>query len=373
MKLVERSGSFVRYRDNALVTDDDDGDGQGRYEKSDADDPLRLMEELEDRYGPDLSFAEFLDQKQCDQKRLSAERREAVIGYVEGFNAADYRVASVAALGLQQKAEDAIEGDRLFHISGGYDQIPAFLGARFEAQGGRIRLATRVHRLEWQAGSVVAHASQGIFTGRRAIITVPLGVLQRSAIEFVPPLPRPIQAILTPTGPIRMGDAHRFTLIFRERFWKDLPPQPALGELSFLIAPEIVPGVWWTPHPEQSNALTGWVGGPRAPKLAGLSEDSLGARACETLAELFHLNVAFIKGLLIGCYTYNWLDDPNSLGAYSYIAKDGLDAPGRLAEPIADALYFAGEHTTTDGHWGTVHAALSSGLRAATQILATNV
>jgi monoamine oxidase len=41
-----------------------------------------------------------------------------------------------------------------------------------------------------------------------------------------------------------------------------------------------------------------------------------------------------------------------------------------MSEPVADTLYFAGEHTDTTGHWGTVHAALRSGLRAAQQILA---
>jgi monoamine oxidase len=38
---------------------------------------------------------------------------------------------------------------------------------------------------------------------------------------------------------------------------------------------------------------------------------------------------------------------------------------------VAETLYFAGEHTDTTGHWGTVHGALRSGLRAAAQILAS--
>ena len=38
-------------------------------------------------------------------------------------------------------------------------------------------------------------------------------------------------------------------------------------------------------------------------------------------------------------------------------------------EPVAKTLYFAGEHTDITGHWGTVHAAMRSGLRAAAQIL----
>jgi len=33
------------------------------------------------------------------------------------------------------------------------------------------------------------------------------------------------------------------------------------------------------------------------------------------------------------------------------------------------SLFFAGEHTDTTGHWGTVHAAMRSGLRAAKQII----
>jgi monoamine oxidase len=37
--------------------------------------------------------------------------------------------------------------------------------------------------------------------------------------------------------------------------------------------------------------------------------------------------------------------------------------------PADNTLYFAGEHTDTTGHWGTVHAAIRSGQRAAQQIL----
>ena len=47
-----------------------------------------------------------------------------------------------------------------------------------------------------------------------------------------------------------------------------------------------------------------------------------------------------------------------------------MDAPERLAEPVAETLYFAGEHTDTTAQWGTVHAAMQSGLRAARQVLA---
>ena len=44
------------------------------------------------------------------------------------------------------------------------------------------------------------------------------------------------------------------------------------------------------------------------------------------------------------------------------------DYSAKMTEPVDDTLYFAGEHTDTSGHWGTVHGALRSGLRAATQL-----
>ena len=40
-----------------------------------------------------------------------------------------------------------------------------------------------------------------------------------------------------------------------------------------------------------------------------------------------------------------------------------------MTQPEADTLFFAGEHTDITGNWGTVHAAIRSGLRAAAQIL----
>ena len=166
-----------------------------------------------------------------------------------------------------------------------------------------------------------------------------------------------------------MGQVRRFTLLFAEKFWKHLPPQPALRELSFLFAFTEMPPVWWTPHPEMSNTITGWVGGPRSGALTGLDAKTLGEKACATLARIFGMRRQTIHGLLKGCYTHDWQHDRFSLGAYSYVAAGGLDASRQMTEPVADTLFFAGEHTDVTDHWGTVHAAMRSGLRAAEQVL----
>ncbi len=142
-----------------------------------------------------------------------------------------------------------------------------------------------------------------------------------------------------------------------------------MPDLSFLFSLDEMPPVWWTTHPHSSPLLTGWVGGPRSAELASLTPDQLAERACSTLARIFSLKPARVQNLLLGCYTHNWNSDPFALGAYSYVGAGGIDASRQLSEPVAGTLFFAGEHTDTTGHWGTVHAALRSGLRAAQQVL----
>ena len=87
------------------------------------------------------------------------------------------------------------------------------------------------------------------------------------------------------------------------------------------------------------------------------------------MAKIFSLESEELHSQLLSIHTHNWCDDPYTLGAYSYVAAGGLDAPLQMAQPVANTLFFAGEHTDTTGHWGTVHAAIRSGLRVAAQIL----
>ena len=71
---------------------------------------------------------------------------------------------------------------------------------------------------------------------------------------------------------------------------------------------------------------------------------------------------------LKGYLRTNWSSDPWTYGSYSYLAK-GSDQSDRhrLAEPVDDRLFFAGEavHPTRNS---TVHAAFESGLIAADQV-----
>jgi monoamine oxidase len=358
--LIDEAGIETYERDGAQVCFEDESLNGCGGEIDEMFDPL---EKLESFTGPDLTFAEYINGLQ-----MPPEARASSIGYVEGFNAADHYQISVISLGVQQKAEEAIESIRSYHLRGGYDQLPAYLAQRLEENGGRVLLSSPVKEIRWQRDRVQVVTNSGEFTAAQGVFTLPLAVLQNGNVTISP---RP-DAILQAAEQLRMGQARRFTLLFRERFWERLQPQAALKELSFLFSFSEMPPVWWTPHPEKSNTLTGWVGGPRSRALAKLDPKQLGQEACATLAKIFDVNVAEIRGLLQGCYSYDWCQDQYTLGAYSYVAAGGLDASRQMGKPIENTLFFAGEHTDVTGHWGTVHAAMRSGLRAAEQALKTN-
>lgn len=349
LETYERGGSQGCFREGSLRTCKEE-------ERA-----FHLLEGLENFQGPDMSFADY-----ASTLKASENERASILSFVEGFNAADARQISAASLGAQQKAEDSIEGDRALVIRGGYDRLAQYLASRIVDHGGSILLNTPAREIHWEPGDVTVTTADQTLSARRIIITISLGVLQAGALVIEP---RP-EAIFQAAARLRMGHAVRFTLHFREPFWTK-PRRPPRKDLSFLFSFGEIPPVWWTTHPHPSALLTGWIGGPRSSQLADLTSDEIAGRACSTLARIFSLESSRIQQLLVACHYHDWLHDPYSLGAYSYVAAGGLDAPGKLSEPVASTLFFAGEHTDTTGHWGTVHAAIRSGLRAAQQVLDT--
>jgi monoamine oxidase len=361
-KTVERGGSMLREvppHDGApsRLTED---------EGAEAGDLFAPLEALEDFSGPDLSFTHWLR-----SSGVPEQDRAALLGYVEGFNAADANLISAQSLGVQQKAEDATAGDRTWHVRGGYSQLTDHLAARLRELGGQVRLNCTVRGILWQPGQVRVETALGEFRASGCLITLPLGVLQRANSE--PGLRiAPEPAALAATRHLVMGDACRFTMVFRERWWESSPHlyPDALRDMSFLFTFGRMPRVWWTPRPESqpSPSITGWAGGPSAAQIAGRSAEDLGRDACRTLAEVFSVPADRVLSALVSTHTHDWAADPFSLGAYSYVRTGGIEASAAMAEPESDTLFFAGEHTDVTGNWGTVHAALRSGLRAASQI-----
>jgi len=321
----------------------------------------------------DMSFAEYLT-----RHAPNAANATAATNYVEGFNAADQQRIGVAGLAKQQRAEDAIQGDRIFRLTRGYDAIPRFLADELVRDGGVVLLDKPVRRIVWARGAVrvagVDSAGNAFeYTASQAIVTVPLGVLRAESIEFAP---RP-EAVLQEAQRLAMGCAVRVVLVFSSRFWRDAARraqhpdiEDQLKQLGFLFMPGDTPATWWTPHPDPLPVLTAWAGGPKAGTwqraiAASLSPDAALQACLETLGRAFDMTSAELEHLLVAWYAHDWLHDDYARGAYSYVPAGAVGAPERMAVPVDGTLFFAGEHTDLEGHWGTVHAALGSGVRAA--------
>jgi monoamine oxidase len=309
----------------------------------------------------DLSFYEFLERRGISRKAAGA-----AIGYVEGFNAADAGRISILALAKQQAAEDAIAGDHTSRIAEGYGRLAEYLLQSFLDRGGELFFSTRARRVEWRPGTVEIAASGGapsseqIFHAQALILTLPLGVLQARDVTF---MPIPLR-IFDAADRLAMGPAARVVYEFREHFWREFPD---FRNVSFIFADGGTPSTWWTTSPRQSGLFTGWVGGPRA---AGLSASALTTMGVATLAGILGRSQNELRSLLLRSSAHDWQRDPLSRGAYSYVPKGAMGSSEELAQPVERTLFFAGEHTDTTGHWGTVHGALRSGYRAAEQALA---
>jgi len=305
----------------------------------------RLLEALNEQ-GEDRSFQQFLD---ADSEHSSDAKARAA-DFVEGFNAADRRLISVHALAQQQRSEDETNGDRSFRLVDGYDSIPNALWRSIPSGRVRLQLGARISEIIWRPGEVRA----GDFHARRAIITIPLGVLKSGGVRIKPEPPRIREAL----DAMEMGNAIRVVLRFRERFWDS---RDELATMSFLHAPGETFRTWWSSAPLQAPLLTAWAGGPAADHLTTPHQDA----ALESLAHILKVERRWLEDQLEGVYVHDWRSDSLACGAYSYVRVNGLSAANALSEAVENTLYFAGEHACPPGLWGTVHGAIASGVRAA--------
>jgi monoamine oxidase len=341
----------------------------------DVDNILEKMDAQE----PDESFADFLERCCRSLKKPASQRaKRRAIGYVSGFNSADPALVGVHWLVQGMRAEQKIQGDRAFRARNGYKDLLDVFQHELRRHSIGVHLSTVVEKLSWTAGSVEVKVSdqKGASTleAKRVLITVPLSLLkapvgQPGVIDFVPELPSQKKIAL---DRLEMGKVIRVTLRFRERFWEAVKPPEArksLSDMSFLLTQDEWFPTWWTAHPQKWPVITGWAPFRSGERLSGKSRSFVVEHALQTLSTVLRISQSELEKMLEGAHFHDWQTDPFSLGAYSY-GKVGADgAQQALAEPIDNTLFFAGEATDTTGHNGTVHGAIASGYRAASQIL----
>jgi monoamine oxidase len=326
--------------------------------------------------GPDISFEHFLA-----RRRVPASTREMARLFVEGYFAA--HVDRVSARSTASAAGETDESQRQYRLAEGYFAVVEWLRAGIRPDRGRVRLACVVESVRWRRGEVevgyrsAAGAHARILRARTAVVTLPLGVLKAAPSEAGAVRFDPVPAALRAAVPkLEVSHVCKLMIRFREAFWED--PEffrrrggRELGEpnrIDFIHDRQGDFPTWWTTNPWRVPVVTAWAGGPRADALAELNETGLVDRALASLGRALGVPRSRLEDLLESWRAHDWRRDPYSRGAYSYVGVGGLPAQRALARPCAGTLYFAGDATEPE-EMGTVAGAISSGQRAARQIL----
>jgi monoamine oxidase len=339
--------------------------GDGFFE-----DVQRAFRRNRHRASDDISFAHFLDTVLKDE--LATHARKAACSMAEGFDAADTRRASARAI-VDEWTNATLIDSAQGRFEGGYNSLLAQMVRELPASQCKVQLESIVKKVTWERGSVeIEGHSLGkpfVVIAPRAVIAVPLGVLQASAgepghIHFEPALTMKEDALRG----LVSGPVIKLSLRFRSAFWEQIDGGRYRDAMFFHIEDQPF-RTFWTPLPTRAPLLVAWAGGPRVAELdAAGNNESLTRQALASLDVLFgkHWDVA---DELEASYCHDWQRDPFARGAYSYVGVGGGTARSELAAAVEGTLFFAGEAADYAGEAATVTGAIQSGERAADDLL----
>ena len=231
------------------------------------------------------------------------------------------------------------------------------------ADGLTIHLDTPVERIAQAADGVTVHTSAGAFDGSHVLVTVPLGVLKASAIEFEPPLPAGHQAAIDRVG---FGVLEKVVIAYDRAAWHvdGAPTHITIVDAGGPDWAMIIDLSAWYGAP----AVVGFATGSRGQALVGRPEE-------ERIAALHETMCALSPGEAptpVAATATSWATDPFVRGCYANIAlgttPDQHAADVRTLGTPHGRVLFAGEHTCELGT-STVDSAWLSGLREAARLL----
>lgn len=250
-----------------------------------------------------------------------------------------------------------------FDSMGGYDGEDAVFAdgyrtlVNFLARGLNVQLGQIVSTIDSSTSNVKITTNKGSFSADRVIVTVPLGVLKKGSIKFTPALPSKKTTAISKLG---MGNFNKCYLRFPTQFWPQqdwleyIPPLSKHGQWSQWLNLRRLTG---------QPILLGFNAGDFGGQIEAWSDAQIVASAMSRLKQIYGSGIPEPVSFQIT----RWSQDPFSYGAFSF-HKLGSKPTMRddLAAPIGNRVFFAGEATHKQ-MFATVHGALLSGQRAATQ------
>lgn len=239
-----------------------------------------------------------------------------------------------------------------YHEQGADQAIASGLGNLVQSYGSDLPvwLNSAVTDIDWSGPAVKITTGRGVLRVANVILTISTGVLATRQIRFLPQLPDwKLEAI----NALPMGSCSRIGLSFKESFLQELPDR-------FTVRLGDDDPVHFRNRPCGLNFVEVSAGGRVAEWLEKTGE----AAALDfILARLRRVLGNGVSITLQHKIVSAWDGDAWTRGAYSYARPGSQQQRQRLAEPIDNRLYFAGEATSVD-YYATLHGAYFSARNA---------
>ncbi len=347
-------------RENQIATRPTDYDSEvehfpvdGRPRLS-AEEALRRFWKLAENQ-PDSTLQSAYEQYLATYNPGDAEKRyleyllNTIVEHEYGADIGDLSLMSIEG-GSAYAGQDVV-------FPGGYRQVVDAL-----ADGATVRFGQAVTEIDHSGtGVVLTTAAGATLEAAAVIVTVPLGVLKRNRISFLPSLPPRKRSAISR---LEMGVLNKTCLLFDEVFWD--------REIEFIGRVGAEKGRWAEtlnlyPHTGQPILMM-FNAGAYGARLERYSDREIVEDTVAVLTNMYG-DVPPPRDARIT----RWNSDQWTRGAYSFVpAGSSFEEYASLGEPMGDRVFFAGEATHPD-YPATVHGAFLSGVRAARQIAALSI
>lgn len=299
---------------------------------------------------------------------LSADAKKIVNGWLGNkFGSSNGRVGAVGvAESLASLERDSTE---LVLRSNPMQDV---LTSRFSTIAQRVELNRVVKEIDYSGEKILIkgeHTASGTaepFTieADKVILAIPVACLKSNDVKFQPALPAEKQAAL---ANIATDASVRIVLDFKQNFWSQ--------DTRFIYGAESAPEIFNTGFNRSTfnKTMSITVNGEKAEQLSALGEGSISTVLAELdaiFAGKASLNIRKDEDGKNIYEFFDWSKQPFIKGGISYLKPGGKNVDRKtLAAPVQNNLFFAGEATDDTGDAGTVNAALTSGGRAAQEVV----
>ncbi|XP_031802659.1 lysine-specific histone demethylase 1B isoform X3 [Sarcophilus harrisii] len=235
------------------------------------------------------------------------------------------------------------------------------------AEGLDIRLKFPVRTIDYSGDDVQVTTIDGtVWAAQKVLVTVPLSLLQKGAIQFNPPLPERKTKAINSLG---AGIIEKIALEFPYRFWDNkIQGADFFGHVPPCSSKRGLFAVFYDMDPQgKYSVLMSVITGEAVASIKNLDDKQVLQQCMATLRELFKEQEIPDP---VNFFVTRWNTEPWIQMAYSFVKTGGSgEAYDILAEDIQGTIFFAGE--ATNRHFPqTVTGAYLSGVREASKIAA---